>query len=79
MSQRAGDLGSKYLAAQSRGQTYDPVTDTFTDKKKPEDTTNPKSEIEGLFGVRMSKGQKWAWVIGITLAIYGVTYYVNKK
>jgi hypothetical protein len=39
----------------------------------------PVSEVEGLFGVRMSKGQKWAWVIGITLAIYGVTYYVNKK
>ena len=45
----------------------------------PNDPSNPVSEVEGLFGVRMSKGQKWAWVIGITLAIYGVTYYVNKK
>jgi hypothetical protein len=45
----------------------------------PNDSSNPVSEVEGLFGVRMSKGQKWAWVIGITLAIYGVTYYVNKK
>jgi hypothetical protein len=44
-----------------------------------EDPKNPVSEVEGLFGVRMSKSQKWAWVIGITLAIYGVTYYVNKK
>jgi hypothetical protein len=45
----------------------------------PNDPSNPVSEVEGLLGVRMSKGQKWAWVIGITLAIYGVTYYVNKK
>ena len=45
----------------------------------PNDLSNPVSEVEGLFGVRLSKGQKWAWVIGITLAIYGVTYYVNKK
>ena len=41
--------------------------------------TNPVSEVEGLFGVRMSKGQKWAMVIGITLALYGVTIYLNKK
>jgi hypothetical protein len=27
----------------------------------------------------MSKGQKWAMVIGITLALYGVTIYLNKK
>ena len=45
----------------------------------PNNSSNPVSEVEGLFGVRLSKGQKWAWVIGITLAIYGVTYYVNKK
>lgn len=44
-----------------------------------EDPSNPVSEVEGLFGVRMSKGQKWGWVIGITLALYGVIYYVNKK
>ena len=41
--------------------------------------SNPVSEVEGLFGVRMSKAQKWALVIGITLALYGVTIYVNKK
>jgi hypothetical protein len=43
------------------------------------DQTNPVSEVEGLFGVRMSKGQKWAWVIGITLGIYAFAYYMNKK
>ena len=49
---------------------------------KPEpkqDPTNPVSEVEGLTGVRMTKGQKWAAVIGITLALYGVTIYLNKK
>ncbi len=49
---------------------------------KPEpkqDPTNPVSEVEGLTGIRMTKGQKWAAVIGITLALYGVTIYLNKK
>jgi len=45
----------------------------------PTNPTKPASEVEGLFGVRMSKAQKWALVIGITLALYGVTIYVNKK
>jgi hypothetical protein len=45
----------------------------------PTNPNQPVSEVEGLFGVRMSKGQKWALVIGITLALYGVTIYVNKK
>lgn len=79
MSQMKGDLGSKFLRAESMGQTYDPVTDTFTDKKKPKDTSNPVSEVEGLFGIRLSKGQKIALVIGITLALYGITIYVYKK
>ena len=54
-------------------------TETMEGADLPNDPSNPVSEVEGLFGVRMSKRQKWAWVIGITLAIYGVTYYVNKK
>ena len=45
----------------------------------PTNPNQPVSEVEGLFGVRMSKGQKWAMVIGITLALYGVTIYLNKK
>ena len=44
-----------------------------------EDPKNPISEVEGLFGVRLTKKQKWAWVIGITLGIYGLAYYMNKK
>jgi hypothetical protein len=43
------------------------------------DPSNPESQIEYLFGTRMTKKQKWAWVIGITLGIYGVAYYINKK
>jgi hypothetical protein len=45
----------------------------------PTSSSNPVSVVEGLIGVRMSKGQKWAMVIGITLALYGVTIYLNKK
>lgn len=49
---------------------------------KPEpkqDPTNPVSEVEALTGTRMTKGQKWAWVIGLTLVLWGVTYYTSKK
>jgi hypothetical protein len=44
-----------------------------------EDKTNPVSEVEGLFGIRMTKAQKWAWVIGLTAALWGITYYTSKK
>ena len=43
------------------------------------DPTNPESQFEYLLGMRMSKTQKWAVVIGATLAIYGFAYYMNKK
>jgi len=49
------------------------------DTEKKEDSTNPISEVEGLFGVRMSKGQKWAWVIGLTAVLWAVTYHTSKK
>ena len=50
-----------------------------TNPEPKQDPTNPVSEVEALTGTRMTKGQKWAWVIGITLALYGVTIYLNKK
>jgi hypothetical protein len=94
MSQRPGDLGSFLLAGHSMEEAarlsaeyQKKYGDKFSppppqDKKSEQGAplpTNPVSEVEGLFGVRMSKGQKWALVIGITLALYGVTIYVNKK
>ena len=94
MSQRPGDLGSFILAGHSpeeaarlSAEYQKKYGDKFSppppqDKKSEQGAplpTNPVSEVEGLFGVRMSKGQKWALVIGITLALYGVTIYLNKK
>jgi hypothetical protein len=94
MSQRPGDLGSFLLAGHSMEEAarlsaeyQKKYGDKFSppppqDKKSEQGAplpTNPVSEVEGLFGVRMSKAQKWALVIGITLALYGVTIYVNKK
>jgi len=81
MSQFPGDEGSKILAS---GYKYNPfgnivaTNDPRFNQKKP-DPTNPVSEVEALTGTRMTKGQKWAAVIGITLALYGVTIYLNKK
>jgi hypothetical protein len=49
----------------------------YPDQKKY--TTNPVSEVESLFGIRMTKAQKWAWVIGLTAVLWGVTYYTSKK
>ena len=94
MSQRPGDLGSFLLAGHSMEEAarlsaeyQKKYGDKFSppppqDKKSEQGAplpNNPVSEVEGLFGVRMSKGQKWAMVIGITLALYGVTIYLNKK
>jgi hypothetical protein len=45
----------------------------------PNDPKNPVSEVEGLFGLRLTKAQKWAWVIGLTAVLWGVTYYTSKK
>jgi hypothetical protein len=41
--------------------------------------SNPESQFEYLLGIRMTKTQKWAVVIGVTLGIYGFAYYLNKK
>jgi hypothetical protein len=86
MSQFPGDVGSKILASGYKYNPYGglqkPSPPAPQDKKSEQGAplpTNPVSEVEGLFGVRMSKAQKWALVIGITLALYGVTIYVNKK
>jgi hypothetical protein len=45
----------------------------------PNDPKNPESQFEYLLGIRMTKTQKWAVVIGVTLGIYGFAYYMNKK
>lgn len=94
MSKRPGDVGSFILAGHSMEEAsrlskeyQKKYGDKFSppppqDKKSEQGAplpNNPVSEVEGLFGVRMSKGQKWAMVIGITLALYGVTIYLNKK
>jgi hypothetical protein len=44
-----------------------------------QDPTNPESQFEYLLGIRMTKPQKWAVVIGVTLGIYGFAYYMYKK
>lgn len=44
-----------------------------------QETSNPESQFEYLLGIRMTKTQKWAVVIGVTLGIYGFAYYLNKK
>lgn len=55
-----------------------PTNSPLYDKKK-EESNNPESQFEYLLGMRMTKTQKWAVVIGATLAIYGFAYYMNKK
>jgi hypothetical protein len=79
--EEAARLSSEYDKKQREKLSTPPPQDkkTMEGAPLPNDPSNPVSEIEGLFGVRLTKKQKWAWVIGITLAIYGVTYYVNKK
>jgi hypothetical protein len=95
MSQRPGDLGSFLMAGHSPAEAarlareYElkqgnakhspPAPQGKKSEQGAPLPNNPVSEVEGLFGIRMTKGQKWAAVIGITLALYGVTIYLNKK
>lgn len=87
MSQRPGDLGSFILAGHSPAEAARLAREYELKQRNAnpsaplpkQDPTNPVSEVEALTGTRMTKGQKWAWVIGITLALYGVTIYLNKK
>jgi hypothetical protein len=41
------------------------------------DTTPPK--VETILGNDLTNSQKWAWVIGLTFAIWGVIYWSEKK
>jgi hypothetical protein len=50
----------------------------LSDKQK-EDLTNPVSEVEALFNIRMSKGQKWAWFLGLTAVFWTLIYNTSKK
>jgi hypothetical protein len=40
-------------------------------------TTPPK--VETILGNGLTNGQKWAWVIGLTLAAWGLIYWSEKQ
>ena len=77
--EEAARLAREYELKQSGGLDGIVATNDPRFNQKKQEPNNPVSEVEGLFGIRMTKGQKWAAVIGITLALYGVTIYLNKK
>lgn len=87
------NYGQKMQDYANRGKSELPLQNSKTfgemspqDKKTMEgsplpkqDPSNPESQFEYLLGIRMTKTQKWAVVIGVTLGIYGFAYYLNKK
>lgn len=68
-------MGTKFSPQRESVGEKDPSGASST----KQDPSNPESQFEYLLGIRMTKTQKWAVVIGVTLGIYGFAYYLNKK
>jgi hypothetical protein len=49
--------------------------------KKPitEVIKEDEPKVETILGNDLTNSQKWAWVIGLTFAIWGVIYWSEKK
>jgi hypothetical protein len=48
--------------------------------KYGKDTTEKdEPQPETILGNGLTNGQKWAWVIGLTLAAYGLIYWSQKQ
>jgi len=59
-----------FIAAINAGESYPPKM-----LKETQDVSQP----ETILGNGLTNGQKWAWVIGLTLAAWGLIYWSEKQ
>jgi len=59
-----------FIAAINAGESYPPKM-----LKETQDVPQP----ETILGNGLTNGQKWAWVIGLTLAAWGLIYWSEKQ
>jgi ADP-ribosylglycohydrolase len=55
----------------------DPIRQAAVEAERPKMADDPQPET--ILGNGLTNGQKWAWVIGLTLAAYGLIYWSQKQ
>jgi hypothetical protein len=58
-------------------KTSDPVFQAAVEAERPKMTDEPQPET--ILGNGLTNGQKWTWVIGLTLAAWGLIYWSEKQ
>ena len=55
----------------------DPIRQAAVEAERPKMADVPQPET--ILGNGLTNGQKWTWVIGLTLAAYGLIYWSQKQ
>ena len=59
--------------------TSDPVFQAAVEAEKRNMMVQDEPQPETVLGNGLTNGQKWAWVIGLTLAAWGLIYWSEKQ
>ena len=59
--------------------TSDPVFQAAVESEKRNMMVQDEPQPETVLGNGLTNGQKWAWVIGLTLAAWGLIYWSEKQ
>jgi hypothetical protein len=76
-----------YVVEIIEGRERDCEVYTIEDKTMPDDVWEVKMigagwfsiPIENVEEIKMSNNQKWMWVVGLTLAAWGIFYWSQKE
>ena len=55
----------------------DPIRQAAVEAERPKMADDPQPET--ILGNELTNGQKWTWVIGLTLAAWGLIYWSEKQ
>jgi hypothetical protein len=55
----------------------DPIRQAAVEAERPKMANDPQPET--ILGNGLTSGQKWTWVIGLTLAAWGLIYWSEKQ
>lgn len=59
--------------------TSDPVFQAAVESEKRNMMVQDEPKVETILGNDLTNYQKWAWVIGLTLAAWGLIYWSEKQ
>jgi hypothetical protein len=78
------NCGSTMPLAQQEAIAYakimsDPVFQVAMESEKRNMMVQDEPKVETILGNDLTNTQKWAWVIGLTLAAWGLIYWSEKQ